>query len=523
MSAALWLSNGVTRKTVGLTFVLVAASYSSLMLWVENVWAFPHPERLLVVIAAMWVVGSLYYLAALRITRDGMAALGGALIWTFLFGTGGRLFESISPVLAGVIVLIVPVGVTVLFVRLSTSRVREVVVIGVLVFLVSGPLVALVRGMTGDVSRSDVLVSDWGQPLSVELSNRPDIFLVVVDGFVGARGLQGTFDVDADEYLSGLEASGFEIVDSAWAPYALSIASIPSLLEMNYLVSDSGVIGDQDIKDLGSVISGDIARVATLSSQGYEIVMIESGWGYSYCGNAVDQCYESAFLDEGTFFVIRESVVGPLLTRTYGNAFTVGSVGSMETLLSTARKISSDEIPSLVFGHLMIPHPPLYLDAQCGFVYEEDRSGWVLYGGPNSLGERKDAYIAQGDCVLSFLQDLASKIDPDDVIVVVGDHGSDSANQSETSPDSWSHAATVERMNVLLAVRTSNKCKAADAVVVTQVMDLVLSCLDPEHRATSEQRLFRGRILDTGEMEFVEMDGAQVSELLQPISAIEAG
>lgn len=357
----------------------------------------------------------------------------------------------------------------------------------------------------------------------MELSDRPDIFLVVVDGFVGTRGLQGTFNVDPNSYLSSLEGSGFEIVDSAWAPYALSIASIPSLLEMNYLVSDSGVIGDRDFKDLSSVVSGDNALVATLRSQGYEIVMIESGWGYSYCGSAVDQCYESAFLDEGTFFVIRESVVGPLLTRTYGNAFTVGSVGSMETLLSTAPMISSDEIPSLVFGHLMIPHPPLYLDAQCGFVYEEDRSGWVLYGGPTTLVKRMDAYIAQGDCVLSFLQDLASKIDPDDVIVVVGDHGSDSANQSQTWPDSWSEAATVERMNVLLAVRSSGSCFDAEPVVIPEVMASVLSCLDPDYQAILEQRLFRGRILLNGEMEFAKMDGAEVGELLEPISADEAG
>lgn len=152
----------MTRKTVGLTLVLVAASYSSLVLWVENVWAFPHPERLLVVIAVMWVAGSFYYLAARRITGDSVAALGGALIWTFLMDTGGNLFESVSPFLAGGIVLLVPIGVTVLFVRLSASRVREAVVIGVLVFLVSGPLVALASGFTGDDSRSEVLVSGWG-------------------------------------------------------------------------------------------------------------------------------------------------------------------------------------------------------------------------------------------------------------------------------------------------------------------------------------------------------------------------
>ena len=513
----------MTRKTVSLVFVLVVASYSSLMLWAANVWAFPHPERLVVVIAALWAVGALYYLAALRITGDGMAALGGALIWTLLIGTGGNFFESVSPVLVGGIVLLVPVGVTVLFVRLSASRVREAIVIGVLIFLVSGPLLTLASGITGDESQSEVLVSAWGRPLPVELSDRPDIFLVIVDGFVGTQGLQGTYDIEANSYLSGLRASGFEIVDSAWAPYALSIASIPSLLEMNYLVSDSGVIGDQDFKDLGSIVSGDNALVATLKSQGYEIVMIESGWGYSYCGSAVDRCYASAFLDEGTFFVIRESVIGPYLTRTFGSAFTVGSVGSMGTLLSEAPMISSDEIPTLVFGHLMIPHPPLYLDSQCGFVYEEDRSGLFLYGGPNSLEQRKGAYLAQGDCVLSFLQDLSSRIDPDDLIVVVGDHGSDSANQLRQSPESWSDAATVERMNVLLAIRSSTPCEQMESVVIPEVMARVLACLDPDYRPTLEQRLFRGRLLDNGDIDFVEMDGAQVSELLEPISSDEAG
>ena len=338
-------------------------------------WAFPHPERLLVVVAAMWVAGSLYYLAALRITRDGMAALGGALVWTLLIGVGGNLFESMSPVLAGAIVLLVPIGVTVLFVRLSGSRVREAVVVGILLFLVSGPLLVLARGISGDVSRSDVLVPDWGRPVPVDLSNRPDIFLVVVDGFVGSQGLQETFDVDANSYLSGLEGSGFESVDSAWTSYALTVASIPSLLEMNYIVSGSGVIGDRDFKDLGSLVSGDNALVATLKSQGYEIVIVESGWENSYCGSAVDRCYASAFLDERTFFVIRESVAGPLLTRIYGSAFTVGSVRSMETLLSESALISSDETPTLVFAHLMIPHPPLHLDSECGFVFEEDRKG----------------------------------------------------------------------------------------------------------------------------------------------------
>ena len=78
-------------------------------------------------------------------------------------------------------------------------------------------------------------------------------------------------------------------------------------------------------------------------------------------------------------------------------------------------------------------------------------------------------------------------------------------------------------MNVLLAVRSSGSCVGAEPVVIPEVMALVLSCLDPNYQVTLEQRLFRGRILDNGDIDFVEMDGAQVSELLEPISSDEAG
>lgn len=65
--------------------------------------------------------------------------------------------------------------------------------------------------------------------------------------------------------------------------------------------------------------------------------------------------------------------------------------------------------------------------------------------------------MAQIDCLGSFLGDLSALLS-EDTVAVVSDHGTDRRGQLARDPATWTEPDTVERMNVLVAVRGLDGC-----------------------------------------------------------------
>ena len=204
--------------------------------------------------------------------------------------------------------------------------------------------------------------------------------------------------------------------------------------------------------------------------------MVESGWSGGACGSDYDHCVSSHWFDETIALILNDSVVGRWFKTHFGSPFTMGTENTMAWLLENASELSSSPQPDFVFAHLLAPHPPFYLNSSCDRVITDERSGFWH----NKLGlatSERNRYLGeQMECVNDFMLRLATAVEPDDVVVFVGDHGTDSRYQLFRGTEEWGDDGLTERMNVMLAVRSGNGCAIADHIMVPNVMRQVLTC-----------------------------------------------
>jgi hypothetical protein len=343
---------------------------------------------------------------------------------------------------------------------------------------------------------------------------RPDIYLIVVDGFIGISGAREVFRQTDPPWVDGLAAADFEIPKAGWSSYPITIASVPSLMEMDYPVTEE-MAGDRALfARLIEKLGGDNRLVHTLNDLGYETTMVEAGWSWSHCGGHYDVCVPSAFLDEGTFRVIGRSLAGPATTERFASAFTVGARHAMGWLLDDLWEGESRTEPRFVFGHVMAPHPPLFLDENCDVVFDLERAGVLLNNGFAEIEQRKDLYLSQAECVTSFMLDFASRAASDDVVVFVADHGSDSTNQLVRPGSEWTEEDSRERLSVLAAIRAGS-CEFTEPIFLPNLMRAVLDCVAAEPPTPAvEDRMFAGQLkLGPEPSHFVELTEPEVAAI----------
>jgi hypothetical protein len=207
--------------------------------------------------------------------------------------------------------------------------------------------------------------------------------------------------------------------------------------------------------------------------------MVEAGWGGSRCGEQVDVCVNAPLYDDALSAIAASSVIGPRLLDEYGHGFTQGSLASMEWLRENARRLSDNGTPDVVFGHLLIPHPPTLLEASCELRVSD------LYTSPllrqpsdseNEVDQRKAAYLEQVECANRFLTDFINLVDAKASVVIAGDHGPESQGQTLTDPSAWSDPQITERLNAFLAIRTGLSCDISSPIVLPNVLRQLIAC-----------------------------------------------
>lgn len=118
--------------------------------------------------------------------------------------------------------------------------------------------------------------------------------------------------------------------------------------------------------------------------------------------------------------------------------------------------------PVFLFAHLLSPHPPFTREADCslrtGFSYNE-----ASWGNP-------DGYAGQVTCLNQQLLAAMDRIlaeDPDPVIIIQSDHGTQFAYEPE------------QRLPILSAVRLPRACRGAvpDDLTPVNTFRIVLNCL----------------------------------------------
>jgi len=266
----------------------------------------------------------------------------------------------------------------------------------------------LVRGVwaaEGVVARGTGAPPSEFHPEIAAVTNCPDIYHILLDGYAGPISLKATYGFD-DPFFARLREKGFYIADESFSNYAMTFLCLASLHGMNYFLNR---------KEYESLEESRGKARNVLRLLGYKII------------NVADRgCGLCRFYDTGDFawMLMRTSMLDMIANRfNFYAGFVRAETRSRLESVAAAVKI---EGPKYVFAHIVSPHPP--------YVFRRDGSPARLFDLTSQFDIRetswddKTAYLDQLIYISGQVEKLVdairknSKNDP--IIIIHADHGS---------------------------------------------------------------------------------------------------
>lgn len=456
--------------------LLGAAAYAPGTLYADQSSLLSRGYRLLFIAAAAFVVLVLVVRLLVWLGARQRVAVGGVCgIWLLVTVTGDLPMYLRAPLVIGLLAVTLVVLARILE---ELGALSGVLIVFAIVTLV-GPaaqlaLTWLSRSQVADLPAVAVDVSTGSVA-----SPRPDIYLLVLDGYPSQSTLRRFQADDPDAFEQHLASKGFHVIDDLRTAYSYTAGAIPSLLNGQYVFDPGVEIDSAQRVAAGQVIGGDSVIVATLKSIGYEFTMIENGWHLSKCGPAVDRCVESHFYDEMLSMLLVRSALSSFSDGELWRAATYGTLHTFDSLMSLTVDLAENETPDLVLAHALAPHPPLLLDESCqwhqGGIGRSGGSLTISNIDEATMGVRIANFLSQVECVNRLTEGFIDVAPPDAVIMILGDHGPDSLGQLALPAAQWTKSMVAERMYTFGAFRIP-ACTPEISNVV-QVVPAMLGCL----------------------------------------------
>lgn len=492
-----------SARRAAIVFCLIGTLHVPLLLWARNQTIITRP---IVPFAIYTALGVLIFLSVQRLGRTG-GHIG--LMIGFLLTSAG---PSATGFPGGTATTISLAGLGALIVwRLGTSSLAKgfLLATAMYMFLVPAYAFANARLNWGDSMLPKYSPLDFG-----ENRHEGDVLLVVMDALGGPISLRDEFAFDLQPTLNRLIAAGFQS-PVTFASDSTTQTSVASSLLMQYSVRDRTTLNSATLAGLREVIAGDNELVRAFRYWNYEITMVESGWGISRCGPAIDHCVPAPIFDDALAAIAENSVVAGHLEQHFGSGFSQGTLATRSWLLEDLPELLINGRNDLIFTHLMAPHPPLFLDSNCKVRGDERYSGlglWRPGDTPAVIELRKNAFLDQVRCVVSIMDALIPLLTESTSVILLGDHGSDASMQLATEPVEWSTRQILFRQNVFFAARLPAGCALPERTVLPNVIRATVSCLGSTDLLPLENRVFL-TVSDLGST-VVELPNTKVVELL---------
>ena len=471
---------GRRRLSIGpvlAVLLLVAPALSPVLTtWANNFSDVPNLHRLAIVAAVYLALSVATFWMARRLVADSRFATFIAFFVTLVLTSGGRVLDQ-QPWAWRWIVAITIISVVILIIaRLRHWWLLDVILAASAVALLIPPLLT---GFWSTVTSSDSPVPRSSMGPVPEMTDRPDIFLVILDGYTSLPVVEKMFDYEDPQFRADLSRNGVELVEPAISPYSMTYLTVPSFLDLDYVLDDGQrVAGGRSLPDR---IGGDNRLVDILSHNGYEITMVEPGWHMSSCGDAVDICVSDPFIDEGVEGVLSQGMLWSFIEPSVGSAFTRGAQQSMAWATNNIERLADNGKPDFAFIHVIAPHPPLFMNSECDLVSEARRLdsefGEITGLDTAEAKARIEGYVEQVRCVDGFTRRFTASIaGTDSVAFISGDHGSDALSQLSTAPTQWSEPQLLDRMSAFVAVKAPPGCDSHTSIVTLAIFRNLISC-----------------------------------------------
>ena len=277
------------------------------------------------------------------------------------------------------------------------------------------------------------------EPLRRSAGSLPDIYYIVLDAYTGSQSLAANYDFDNSEFEAFLRSRGFFVPRDSHSNYVTTFLALASALNWQYLdlLPKSLGEGSRD-RTIPYRMIADNRTTRFLKALGYRVVFFPTAYGATAHNAHADELVpagDSGQPEVQTEFrsvwlattALRPLLVwGCLVTKCASNPFPFHPE-SPELVLWKFAQLgglpSSSPGPKFVFAHLLVPHEPYVLRADCSAkpLYWPEDGGW----------EEDDAmragYVEQVQCVNRQISLLVDRLLKDSrtppVIILQADHG----------------------------------------------------------------------------------------------------
>ena len=252
-----------------------------------------------------------------------------------------------------------------------------------------------------------------------ESSQKPDVYLLLLDAYSGDITLKNDFGYDNSEFYEQLEERGFFIQKESLSNYPNTELSMPSIMNMNYLDFLTKLQGEES-KDmrLTQKLWKDNKVMQVFHANGYQIYSF-----HGYPSSSSDMitknfCKYDLNLNRKFITALSNQYIPISIVRTEileaQHYETVTCI--LDTMIDFKKKTDK---PIYMHMHIRFPHQPLVFDSKGNKINEPIATN-------RFDSELKDAYLQQlifaNKKTIEIVDSIKQK-NPDAVIIVMSDHG----------------------------------------------------------------------------------------------------
>jgi hypothetical protein len=304
---------------------------------------------------------------------------------------------------------------------------------------------------------------------------RPDIYLVVPDGYGNHDVLREFYGFDNRAFEDSLRQLGFIIPLTVRSNYTRSVLSIPSLVNfahMNVLQRELGTESRDQSLLYYLLQSNRAARF--LKSRGYRFYLFPSAdWAGTRASPLADTVFrvwpERTLTRELRRTGLRKGWISVTMLRHLINPNRDEDEFIRRTFAGLA-EVPRDTAPTFAFAHIFAPHRPYVVDAQCRPRSRSLDDAPMRYGSVEDL----EAYLDQVRCVnrltLQLVRQLLRTSEVPPVILLQSDHGTMTTRYWGTPPDQARPEQVRERFGAFGAHYLPDGGSLPDTVTVVNVL-----------------------------------------------------
>lgn len=308
-------------------------------------------------------------------------------------------------------------------------------------------------------------------------SKQRDIYLIILDEYANSAVLRERFGFDNRVFEDSLVRLGFTVPRLVRSNYVHTLLSLPSLLNFSHLTALTTEVGPRETDPTIPNYLVENNRVAAfLKARDYKFLFFPSQWWISTRRN---RNADSEFKAWGGLDPLRDATRSDLrrwLVRVTALPSNYSyDADHVKRTLEGVQQVPSVAGPTFVLAHVLNPHRPIVFNAgNCPGLKRRSTGA--------AASVKQDAYIRQVQCLndllLGLVTDLLQHSSPAPIILLVGDHGTNSLRYSSAkSAETVSPAQARERFGAFGAfyLPEAGGRLLADSVTLVNVIPQVLN------------------------------------------------